>query len=79
MVPLVKRVVAQTRARIFQGNTHYHDKLFSLFEPQTEAIRKGKTSKPTEFGKLVRLQEADNQIVVDYQVYERGGPRIGRW
>jgi len=68
-VPLVRRVVAQTQARIFQGNTHYREKLFSLFEPHTEAIRKGKTSKPTEFGKLVKLQEAENQIVVDYQVY----------
>jgi IS5 family transposase len=71
VVPLVGRVVAQTRARIFQGNTHYRDKLFSLFEPHTEAIRKGKTSKPTEFGKLVKIQEAENQIVIDYQVYEQ--------
>jgi IS5 family transposase len=69
VVPLVGRVVAQTRARIFQGNTHYRDKLFSLFEPHTEAIRKGKTSKPTEFGKLVKIQEAENQLVIDYQVY----------
>jgi hypothetical protein len=32
-------------------------------------IRKGKAAKPTEFGKLVKLQEAENQIVVDYEVY----------
>ena len=32
-------------------------------------IRKGKASKPTEFGKLVKLQEAENQIVIDYEVY----------
>jgi transposase, IS5 family len=70
-VPLVRRVIAQTRARIFQNDTHYPDKLFSLFEPHTEAIRKGKASKPTEFGKLLRVQEAENQIVVDYQVYDR--------
>lgn len=43
----------------------------SLFEPHTEAICKGKAAKPTEFGKLVKLQEAENQIVVDYQVYEQ--------
>jgi DDE family transposase len=71
VVPLVGRVVAQTRARIFHGNTHYRDKLFSLFEPHTEAIRKGQTSKPTEFGKLVKIQEAENQLVIDYQVYAR--------
>ena len=34
-------------------------------------IRKGKASKPTEFGKLVKLQEAENQIIVDYEVFAR--------
>jgi transposase, IS5 family len=70
-LPLLRRVVAQTRARIFQNDTHYADKVFSLFEPHTEAIRKGKAAKPTEFGKLLRVQEAEHQIVVDYEVYER--------
>jgi hypothetical protein len=32
-------------------------------EPHTEIIRKGKASKPNEFGKLVKVQEAENQIV----------------
>ena len=68
-LPLVRRVIAQTRARGFKGDLHYHGKLFSLFESHTEAIRKGKASKPTEFGKLVKIQEAENQLVVDYQVY----------
>jgi hypothetical protein len=27
--------------------------------------------KPTEFGKMVKLQEAENQIVTDYEVYDR--------
>src|SRR5262245_60065674 len=42
MVPLVRRVIRQTRARVFDGNTHVPDKLVSLFEPSTEIIRKGK-------------------------------------
>jgi hypothetical protein len=29
----------------------------------------GKASKPTEFGKMVKLQEAENQIITDYEVY----------
>jgi transposase, IS5 family len=64
-------VIAQTRARIFHNDTHYSDKLFSLFEPHTEAIRKGKASKPTEFPKLLKVQEAENQMVVDYQLYDQ--------
>lgn len=71
ILPLLRRVITQTRVRIFKGDIHYRDKVFSLFEPHTEAIRKGKTSKPTEFGKLLKIQEAENQVVVDYQVYER--------
>ena len=35
-------------------------------EPSTEVIRKGKAGKPNEFGKMVKLQEAENQIIIDY-------------
>jgi IS5 family transposase len=61
----------QTKARIFQGDTRSENKIVSLFEPSTEVIRKGKASKPNEFGKLVKLQEAENQIIIDYEVYAR--------
>ncbi|HEX8783201.1 MAG TPA: ISNCY family transposase [Steroidobacteraceae bacterium] len=70
-VPLVQQVMRQTTARIFAGDTHAEGKIVSLFEPSTEVIRKGKAGKPTEFGKMVKLQEAENQIVIDYEVYER--------
>jgi len=65
---VVRRVLAQTRARILRGNTHYPDKVLSLFEPHTEAIRQGKAVKPTEFGKLVKIQEAEAQFITDYEV-----------
>jgi IS5 family transposase len=71
MVPLVQQVMKQTRARIVRGDTRSDGKLVSLFEPSTEIIRKGKAGKPTEFGKMVKLQEAENQIVIDYEVYDR--------
>src|SRR5258705_13591361 len=71
MVPLVKQVMKQTRARIFRGDTHAEGKILSLFEPSTEIIRKGKAGKPNEFGKMVKLQEAEDQIVIDYEVYDR--------
>jgi transposase, IS5 family len=67
---LTSRVLEQTKARVIQGNTHFKDKLLSIFETATEAIRKGKAAKPTEFGKMVKIQEAENQIVTDYEVYE---------
>jgi IS5 family transposase len=67
----VRQVMKQTRARIFRGNARTEGKLLSLFEPSTEVIRKGKAGKPNEFGKMVKLQEAENQIITDYEVYAR--------
>jgi IS5 family transposase len=69
MTELVRRVIRQARARVFGGDTRVEGKLVSLFEPTTEVIRKGKASKPTEFGKMVKIQEAENQIITAYQVY----------
>jgi transposase, IS5 family len=70
MIPLVQQVMHQTRERVFKGNTHVPGKLVSLFEPHTEVIRKGKAAKPTEFGKMIKIQEAEAQIVTHYEVYD---------
>src|SRR6202049_4037249 len=69
MIGRVRQVVKQTRIRIFAGDTKSPEKIVSVFEPHTEIIRKGKASKPNEFGKLVKIQEADNQIVTAFEVY----------
>ena len=71
MAPRVKQVMQQARARVFGGDTHVPEKLVSLFEPGTEVIRKGKASKPTEFGKMVKIQEGENQIITSFEVYEK--------
>jgi len=70
MIARVRQVIRQTRERIFKGNPHSGGKLVSLFEAHTEIIRKGKASKPTEFGKMVKIQEAEQQIVTHYEVYD---------
>jgi len=70
-VELVRRVLAQTRARVLRGDTHYPGKVVSLFEPHTDIIRKGKLTKPTEFGRLIKIQEAEAQFITDYEVCER--------
>lgn len=71
MAERVRQVVKQAKTRVFEGITQMPGKVVSLFEPHTEIIRKGKASKPTEFGKLVQLQEAENQIITHYEVFER--------
>ena len=71
MIPRVQQVLRQTRQRVLDGDTRAEGKIVSVFEPETEVIRKGKAGKPTEFGKLVKIQEAENQIVTHYAVYPR--------
>lgn len=71
MTDRVRQVLRQTKARIFDGVTQLPGKIVSLFEPHSEIIRKGKASKPTEFGKLVQVAEAENQIVTHYDVFEQ--------
>jgi IS5 family transposase len=69
MAGRVRQVIRQTKARVFQGTTQYPHKILSLFEPRTELIRKGKASKPSELGKLLQVQEAENQIITHYEVF----------
>ena len=72
-LPLVEKVITQTKERVWGGNCHVESKVLSLFEPHTEVIRKGKAHKPNEFGRLVRIDEVENGIVSGYQVLE-GNP-----
>jgi len=78
MQPLVARVLGQTRARLIDGDTHVVDKVL-VFEPHTEAIRKGKIAKPTEFGKLVTIQESEHQIITAYEVHDHRPADVTLW
>lgn len=71
MMPRVQQVMQQARERVLRGNTRASNKILSVFEPATEIIRKGKASKPTEFGKMVKIQEAENQIVIHCEVFDQ--------
>ena len=71
MVGRVKQVRLQARARVFGGNTHVAGKLASMFEHTTEIIRRGKAKQPTEFGKMIKVQEAEGQLIVDYEVFDK--------
>jgi IS5 family transposase len=71
MAARVRQVVKQAKVRVFDGITQLPGKIVSLFETHSEIIRKGKASKPTEFGKMVQVQEAENQIVTHYDVFDQ--------
>lgn len=74
-VPLVQRVVAQTRQRVVEGlNVPSVEKLVSVFEPHTAIICRGK-AKPheTEFGCKIWHAEVDGGLVTEYRLL-RGNP-----
>jgi IS5 family transposase len=73
-VPLVQQVISQTTRRIIQGEVvPAPEKVVSLFEPHTAIIRKGKPGKPTEFGRVLWLDEVEGGIISRYAVLE-GNP-----
>ena len=69
LIPRVKQVIRQARARVLRGDVRVEGKLVSIFEPTTEIIRRGKAKQPTEFGKMIKIQEAEAQIITSYEVY----------
>lgn len=68
MLPRATQVVRQTRARIIRGISNSSGKLLSIFEPNARILRRGKLHKPTEFGILVKVQEAEGGIVTDVAI-----------
>jgi len=71
---LADRVVDQTRRRVLQGETvPTEEKVYSIFEPHTDLIKRGKTLKPVEFGHKVFLAESAHGLITDYRVLE-GNP-----
>jgi transposase, IS5 family len=73
-VLLVQQVKTQTTRRILQGEAvPAPEKVVSLFEPHTAIIRKGKPGRPTEFGRVLWLDEVDGGIISRDAVLE-GNP-----
>ena len=68
---LAERVIDQTRRRVLRGETvSAEEKLYSIFEPHTDLIKRGKTLKPVEFGHKVFLAESSHGLITDYGVLE---------
>jgi len=71
-IPRATQVIRQTRARVIRGVTNSEGKLLSIFEPDAKILRRGKLHKPTEFGALVKVQEAEGGIVTDIGIVDKG-------
>jgi IS5 family transposase len=67
-----KRQIDQIRRRVLLGEVIPHDeKVFSIFEPHTEWIVKGKAGVPVELGLRVCILEDQHRFILHHEVMER--------
>lgn len=68
LLPDMRHVAAQSR-RAFAGETvPARERLFSIFEPHTELLMRGKEHKPFEFGHLVQIGQTKEKFISFYNV-----------
>ncbi len=66
------RVMDQAARRSLDGEQVPNDeKLFSIFEPHTELLKRGKAGKDVEFGHMVQIQQVAGKFITDYEVFEK--------
>jgi IS5 family transposase len=71
-LPSMQQVAAVARrVQVCDERVAASEKVFSVFEPHTELIKRGKRQKPVEFGHKVLLCETEEKFITDYEVYER--------
>jgi hypothetical protein len=67
-----KRQIDQIRLRVIEGEKIPHnEKVFSLFEPHTEWISKGKAGVPVELGLRVCIMEDTHGFILHHQVMQK--------
>jgi IS5 family transposase len=70
-LPSMKKVVSQARrAQVDGEKVPARERVFSIFQPHTELIKRGRAQKPVEFGHMVLLCQTREKFITDYQVYE---------
>ena len=63
------RVIDQARRRVLGGEQVPNDeKIYSIFEPHTDLIKRGKVRTPVEFGHKVFLAESAQGLITQYEV-----------
>jgi transposase, IS5 family len=70
---LTEKVCGTARRRVLLGETVANEeKIFSIFEPHTELIKRGKQPNPIQYGHKVLVLEDAAGFICDYQVMANG-------
>jgi len=68
---LGEQVIDQARRRIIdKEQVPNKEKIFSIFEPHTELLIRGKAGKPIEFGHMIQIGQVDGKFITEYDVFE---------
>lgn len=71
---LADRVIDQARRRVLEGEQVPNaEKVYSIFEPHTDLIKRGKVRTPVEFGHKIFLAESAVGLITQYHVL-KGNP-----
>jgi IS5 family transposase len=71
---LGSQVIDQARRRVLNGEQVPNaEKIYSIFEPHTDLIKRGKVRTPIEFGHKVFLAESAQGLITQYEVL-KGNP-----
>ena len=70
-VNLGAKVIDQARRRVLEEQkVPNSEKLFSIFEPHTELLIRGKAGKDVEFGHMIQIQQVGEKFITDYEAFE---------
>lgn len=70
-LPAMRQITKNARRREFDGEVVANsDKVFSIFEPHAELIKRGRRGRPIEFGHKVLLTQSKEKFITDYVVFE---------
>jgi transposase, IS5 family len=66
----IEQVLDQASRRVLLGEVVPNsEKLFSIFEPHTELLIRGKAGKQIEFGHMILIQEVENKFISGYDAF----------
>ena len=69
---MLKKHIDLVERRLIKGEEiPHHEKIFSIFEPYTEWINKGKQHPEVELGKNLQITTDQFHLIIDYRVMEK--------
>ena len=69
-LPSMRKVTSQARRSQWEGEkVPASERVFSIFEPHTELIKRGRREKPVEFGHAVLLCQTPEKFITDYEAF----------